>query len=43
VISTPSNHFSSLASWEGLLGLSRLAEAATVSSTFAHDIFTAAK
>jgi phosphatidylinositol-3-phosphatase len=43
VSSTPYNHFSSLASWEGLLGLSRLAEAATVSSIFGHDIFTAAK
>jgi hypothetical protein len=43
VSSTPYNHFSSLASWEGLLGLSRLADAATVPSTFGRDIFTGAK
>jgi phosphatidylinositol-3-phosphatase len=37
------NHYSSLASFETLLGLPRLADAATVSSTFGADVFTAAK
>jgi hypothetical protein len=36
------NHYSSLASWETLLGLPKLAYAATVPTTFGHDIFTAA-
>jgi phosphatidylinositol-3-phosphatase len=35
------NHYSSLASWESLFGLSRLADAATVASTFGADVFTA--
>jgi phosphatidylinositol-3-phosphatase len=42
VSATPYNHYSSLASWESLLGLSRLAEAASVSSVFGADVFTAA-
>jgi phosphatidylinositol-3-phosphatase len=37
------NHYSSLASWETLFGLPRLADAATVPSTFGADVFTAAK
>jgi phosphatidylinositol-3-phosphatase len=41
VSSTPYNHYSSLASWESLLGLGRLAYAASVPSTFGHDVFTA--
>jgi hypothetical protein len=36
---TPYNHYSSLASWETLLGLPRLADAATVPSTFGTDVF----
>ncbi len=40
---TAYNHYSSLASWESLLGLSRLADAATVSSTFGPDVFTSAR
>ncbi len=40
---TPFNHYSSLASFESLLGLPRLAFAASVSSTFAADVFTAAR
>jgi hypothetical protein len=36
----PYNHFSSLASWEELFGLKRLAYAATVKSTFGADVFT---
>jgi hypothetical protein len=35
------NHYSSLASWESLFGVPRLADAATVSSTFGADVFTA--
>jgi phosphatidylinositol-3-phosphatase len=35
------NHYSSLASWESLFGLPRLADAATVNSTFGADVFTA--
>jgi phosphatidylinositol-3-phosphatase len=42
VSETPYNHYSSLASWESLLGLPRLAYAATVPSTFGPDVFTAA-
>lgn len=42
VSTTPYNHYSSLASWESLLGLPRLADAATVPSTFGADVFTAA-
>ena len=40
---TPYNHYSSLATWEALFHVSRLADAATVSSTFGADVFTAAK
>ena len=40
---TPYNHYSSLASWESLLGLARLADAATVPSVFGADVFTAVK
>ncbi len=43
VSSTPYNHYSSLASWESLLGLSRLADADTVPAPFGADVFTAAK
>jgi hypothetical protein len=37
------NHYSSLASWESLLGLPRLADAASVPKTFGADVFAAAK
>jgi hypothetical protein len=37
---TAYNHYSSLASWESLLRLPRLADAATVTSTFGADVFT---
>jgi hypothetical protein len=37
--STPYNHYSSLGSWEQLLGLPRLADAATVPRTFGSDVF----
>jgi hypothetical protein len=40
VTTTPYNHYSSLASWESLLGLSRLANAANVPA-FGADVFTA--
>ena len=40
VSTVPYNHYSSLASWETLLGLPRLADAAKVPSTFGKDIFT---
>jgi phosphatidylinositol-3-phosphatase len=43
VSTTPYNHYSSLASWESLLGLPRLAEAASATSVFGADVFTAAK
>jgi hypothetical protein len=43
VSEVPYNHYSSLASWESLLGLSRLADAATVPSTFGADVFTNAR
>jgi phospholipase C len=43
VVTTPYNHYSSLASWESLLGLPRLAYAATVPATFGPDVFTADK
>jgi hypothetical protein len=39
VTATAYNHYSSLASWETLLGLPRLADAATVPSTFGADVF----
>ena len=41
VSATPYNHYSSLASWETLLGLPRLADAATVPATFGSDVFSA--
>jgi hypothetical protein len=41
VSSTPYNHYSSLASWETLLGLPRLAYAASVPASFGSDVFTA--
>jgi hypothetical protein len=41
VSTTPYDHYSSLASWESLLGLGRLADAATVPATFGADVFTA--
>ena len=41
VSATPYNHYSSLASWETLLGVPRLADAATVPATFGADVFTA--
>jgi phosphatidylinositol-3-phosphatase len=43
VSTTPYNHYSSLASWESLLGLPPLADAASVPMTFGSDVFTAAK
>jgi hypothetical protein len=39
VSTTSYNHYSSLASWQTLLGLPRLADAATVPSTFGADVF----
>ena len=42
VSATAYNHYSSLASWESLLGLPRLADAASVPATFGSDVFTAA-
>jgi hypothetical protein len=41
VSATPYNHYSSLASWESLLGLARLAYAASASAVFGADVFTA--
>src|SRR5205807_2243597 len=43
VSSTAYNHYSSLATWETLLGVPRLADAASVPSTFGADVFTAAR
>ncbi len=40
VSTTPYNHYSSLASFEQLFGLQRLADAATVPATFGPDVFT---
>ncbi len=40
VSSVAYNHYSSLASWETLLGVAKLAYAATVPSTFGGDVFT---
>jgi hypothetical protein len=40
VTATPYNHYSSLASWETLFGVERLAYAATVPTVFGSDIFT---
>jgi hypothetical protein len=42
VSATPYNHYSSLASWETLLHVPRLAYAASVPSTFGSDVFTGA-
>ena len=41
VSTTSYNHYSSLASCETLLGVPRLADAATVPATFGADVFTA--
>ena len=38
---TSYNHYSSLASWESIFGLGRLADAASVPTAFGADIFTA--
>jgi phosphatidylinositol-3-phosphatase len=43
VSTTDYNHYSSLASWEELFGLKRLAYAANVTSTFGADVFTGYK
>lgn len=40
VSNRPYNHYSSLASWEQLFHLKRLADAATVSGTFGPDVFS---
>lgn len=42
VSTTPYNHYSSLASWEEIFGLPRLAYAKSVPSTFGADVFTEA-
>jgi phosphatidylinositol-3-phosphatase len=42
VTTTAYNHYSSLASWETLFGLPRLAYAASVPSVFGSDVYTAA-
>jgi hypothetical protein len=39
VSSTPYNHYSSLASWETIFGLPRLADAASVPAVFGSDVF----
>jgi hypothetical protein len=39
---TDYNHYSSLATFEDLLGLPQLGEAQTVTSTFGPDVFTRA-
>jgi hypothetical protein len=41
ISATEYNHYSSLASWETLLGLPKLAYAKTVPSSFGSDVFTA--
>ena len=43
VSTTAYNHYSSLATWETLLGVPRLADAAAVPSRFGADVFTAAR
>jgi hypothetical protein len=43
VTTTPYNHYSSLASFEQLFGLPRLADAAGVPGTFGTDVFTLAR
>ena len=40
VSTTAYNHYSSLATFESLLGLARLGEAQTVTTTFGSDVFT---
>jgi len=40
VSTVPYNHYASLASWESLFGLPRLADAAGVTATFGPDVFT---
>ncbi len=40
VSTVPYNHFSTLATIEDLFGLGRLGQAATVSATFGHDVFS---
>jgi phosphatidylinositol-3-phosphatase len=40
VSSVEYNHYSSLASWETLFGLSKLADAAKITTTFGADVFT---
>jgi phosphatidylinositol-3-phosphatase len=41
ISATEYNHYSSLASWETLLGLPKLADAKTVPTSFGSDVFTA--
>ncbi|HSZ06818.1 MAG TPA: alkaline phosphatase family protein [Solirubrobacteraceae bacterium] len=43
ISATPYDHYSSLATFESLFGLPRLADAATVPAIFGADVFTAAK
>ncbi len=43
VSTSPYNHYSSLASWESLLGLPTLAYAASAPSVFGADVFTATR
>jgi hypothetical protein len=43
VSTTPYNHYSSLATFESLFGLPRLADAASAPAVFGADVFTAAK
>jgi hypothetical protein len=43
VSATPYNHYSSLATFESLFGLPRLADAASVPAIFGSDVFTAAR
>jgi hypothetical protein len=43
VSQTPYNHYSSLASWESIFGVGRLADAGPIPSTFGADVFTAAR
>lgn len=40
ISTVPYNHYSSLASWESIFGLPRLAYAASVSSVFGSDVYT---
>jgi hypothetical protein len=43
ISTTPYNHYSSLATFESLLSLPRLADAATAPGTFGADVFTASR